>query len=109
MSESAAAAAPPAPAHSLDFSQRSDADLFEDMARAPAHIAAAHAAFAEFHRRHAAYLFAVCERRYRGEAEEIVAETLRRVYASAAQFDRSALVDVSSPDAARHLVRAWVG
>jgi hypothetical protein len=107
MSESAAAVAPAA--QTLDFSDRTDADLFEAMALAGACIARAHAAFAEFHRRHAAYLFAVCQRRYRGEEEEIVAETLRRVYESATLFDRSALVDVSTPDAARRFVRAWVG
>ena len=108
MSESAAAVVTPAPAQTPDLSARTDAGLFEGMARAGASVAKAHAAFAEFHRRHAAYLFAVCQRRYRGEAEEIVAETLRRVYASASQFDCSTLTD-ASPDAARHLVRAWVG
>jgi RNA polymerase sigma factor (sigma-70 family) len=109
MSESAEVAEHPATARTLDFSARTDADLFEGMARAGACVSSAHAAFAEFHRRHAAYLFAVCQRRYRHEAEDIVAETLRRVYASASQFNCSALTDVSAPDAARHLVRAWVG
>jgi RNA polymerase sigma factor (sigma-70 family) len=109
MSDSAAAAAPPATAHPPRFAELTDADLFEEMASSGACVARAHAAFTEFHRRHAAYLFAVCERRYRADAEEIVAETLRRVYASAAQFDRSALVNTAGPDAARQLVRAWVG
>jgi DNA-directed RNA polymerase specialized sigma24 family protein len=109
MSESAAVAAPAVTVEPLDLTARTDADLFAGMARAAACVAHAHAAFAEFHRRHAAYLFAVCRRRYRHEAEEIVAETLRRVYASAAQFDRSALAAVAGPDAARRLVRAWVG
>lgn len=109
MSESVAVAVPPAQAQPPDFSNHTDADLFEGMARAGACATTAHACFAEFHRRHASYLYAVCVRRYRHEAEEIVAETLRRVYASAAQFDRTALTDTSSPDAARHLVRAWVG
>jgi DNA-directed RNA polymerase specialized sigma24 family protein len=109
MSESAAVAAAPVTARPPDFSARTDADLFEGMARAGTCTAAAHAAFAEFHRRHTAYLFAVCLRRYRGEAEEIVAETLRRVYASAAQFDHAALATATAPDAARRLVRAWVG
>src|SRR5262245_45451229 len=109
MSDSAAAAATPASAQIPDFSDHTDADLFAGMALAGTCTAKAHAAFAEFHRRHAAYLFAVCQRRYRGEAEEIVAETLRRVYSSAAQFDRSALATGASPDAARQLVRAWIG
>jgi RNA polymerase sigma factor (sigma-70 family) len=109
MSESAEIAGAPAVAPTLDFSDRTDADLFEWMALAGTRIVEAHAAFAEFHRRHAAYLFAVCERRYRSEAEEIVAEALRRVYESAPQFDRSALVDATAADAARQLVRAWMG
>jgi len=109
MSDSAAAAAPPATAQPPRFSEPADADLLEEMALAGTCVARAHAAFAEFHRRHAAYLFAVCERRYRADAEEIVAETLRRVYASAAQFDRSILANTANPDAARQLVRAWVG
>ncbi len=109
MSELAAAAAPPAPAHSPDLAAETDADLFAGMALGGACVARAHACFAEFHRRHAAYLFAVCERRYRESAEEIAAETLRRVYESAPLFDRSALADAESPDATRRLVRAWVG
>lgn len=109
MSESAAAAASPAAVQTLDFSGLTDADLFEGMALAGTCVARAHACFAEFHRRHAAYLFAVCQRRYRSAAEEIVAETFRRVYESAPQFDRSAVANGSAPDAARQLVRAWVG
>jgi RNA polymerase sigma factor (sigma-70 family) len=112
MSESAPAAARPAPARPPDFAARTDADLFEVMARADSRAegrADAHAAFAEFHRRHTAYLFAVCARRYRGEAEEIVAEALRRVYASAAQFDAAALRTLPGSDAARRFVRAWLG
>ncbi|MCI0699827.1 MAG: sigma-70 family RNA polymerase sigma factor [Planctomycetia bacterium] len=109
MSESTAPAVRHAAAQTLDFSNRTDADLFEWMALAGTCIAKAHAAFAEFHQRHAAYLFAACERRYRGEAEEIVAETLRRVYESAPRFDRSLLANVSATDTARQLVRAWIG
>ena len=109
MSESAAAADPPVTALPLDFSTHTDADLFEGMALAGTCVARAHAAFAEFHRRHAAYLFVVCLRRYRGEAEEIVAETLRRIYSSAAQFDLSALTSATAPDSARRLVRPWIG
>jgi RNA polymerase sigma factor (sigma-70 family) len=109
MSESAAAAAPPVTAQPPDYSTHTDADLFEGMALAGTCIAKAHAAFAEFHRRHAAYLYVVCLRRYRGEAEEIVAETFRRIYASAGQFDLSALTGVSAPDSVRRLVRAWIG
>jgi RNA polymerase sigma factor (sigma-70 family) len=109
MSESATAAAMPVSAETLDFSDQTDADLLERMALAGTCIATAHAAFAEFHRRHAAYLYAACERRYRSEAEEIVAETLRRVYQSAPQFDRTALANVPAADAACRLVRAWIG
>ena len=109
MSELAAAAASPAPAQTPDCSVLTDADLFVGMALAGTCVSRAHACFAEFHQRHAAYLFAVCQRRYRDAAEEIVAETLRRVYESAPLFDRSALTNGSSPDAARQLVRAWVG
>jgi RNA polymerase sigma factor (sigma-70 family) len=109
MSESAAAAATPVSAPALDLPSRSDADLFEAMALGRACTVRAHAAFAEFHRRHAPYLFAICSRRYGGAAEEIVAEVLRRVYAAAARFDRSTLTDGASPEATRRLVRAWVG
>lgn len=109
MSESATAAVSSAPADPLDFSVHTDADLFAGMALAGTCIARAHACFAEFHRRHAAYLFAVCERRYRSAAEEIVAESLRRVYVSAPLFDRTALANGTNPDAARLLVRAWIG
>jgi len=109
MSESAAGSATPVTAQTLDFSEHTDADLLARMALAGTSLAGAHAAFAEFHRRHAAYLYAVCERRYRGEAEEVVAETLRRVYESAPRFDRSALAAAPTAADARRLVRAWVG
>ena len=109
MSELAAAAASPAPARTTDCSTQTDADLFEGMARAGVCVATAHACFAEFHRRHVAYLYAVCARRYHDAVEEIVAETLRRVYESAPQFDRSALTNAADATGARHLVRAWVG
>jgi RNA polymerase sigma factor (sigma-70 family) len=109
MSESAKAATAFATAQPQDFSNHTDADLFESMALAAISTPTAHAAFAEFHRRHAAYLYAVCLRRYRAEAEEIVAETLRRVYESAPRFDRAALTASASPDASRRLVRAWIG
>lgn len=115
MSESAAAAAAvesesaPATTPTRDYSDSTDADLFARMALAAVSLADAHAAFAEFHRRHAAYLYAVCLKRYRAEAEEVVAETLRRVYESAARFDCATLTNLASPDAARQLVRAWVG
>src|SRR5262245_13851550 len=108
MSESAGIAVAAA-AQPLDFSDRTDADLFAGMALAATRAVEAHAAFAEFHRRHAAYLYAACLRRYKGEAEEIVAETLRRVYESAPRFDRPALADLPNADAARLLVRAWLG
>ena len=109
MSESAEAAAPPAAAQTLDFSALADADLLEWMALARTCTAEAHAAFAEFHRRHAAYLYAVCVRRYRGEAEEVVAEALRRVYESAPLFHRAAAAGAPTADAARQIVRAWTG
>lgn len=109
MSESAGGAVMPAPTQSLDFSSATDADLFEWMAIGDSCATDAHAAFTEFYNRHAQYLFAQCERRYRGEAEDIVADTFRRVYESAGQFDRSTLANVTDATAARRLVRAWVG
>jgi DNA-directed RNA polymerase specialized sigma24 family protein len=109
MSESAVGTAAPEPARPPDHAALTDAALLEGMARAGTCVAEAHASFAEFHRRHAGYLFAVCLRRYRGAAEEIVAETLRRVYSSASQFDRATLTAGTGPDGARRLVRAWVG
>ena len=109
MSEPAEDAVTPAPIQSLDFSAATDADLFEWMAMGDSCATDAHAAFAEFYRRHSQYLYSQCERRYGGEAEDIVADTFRRVYESAGQFDRNTLANVSDPVAARRLVRAWVG
>jgi RNA polymerase sigma factor (sigma-70 family) len=109
MSESAADAVTPALVPSMDFSAVTDADLIEWMAVGDACAAEAHAAFTEFYGRHAQYIFAVCERRYGGEAEDIVADTFRRVYESASQFDRNTLVNVQDATAARLLVRAWMG
>ena len=108
MSEPAEHAGAETPAGAPDPSGDTDAALFRRMARGDSSPGEAHAAFAEFHRRHVAYLFAACERRYRGEAEEIAAETLRRVYESAGRFDHSALAGASADDA-RRFVRAWLG
>lgn len=109
MSEPAEDATITATVQTLDFSSATDTDLFEWMAMGDSCIADAHAAFAEFYGRHSRYLFAQCARRYAGEAEDIVADTFRRVYETAAQFDRTALADLSDTTAARRLVRAWVG
>lgn len=109
MSESVEDATITATAQDLDFSSATDADLFEWMAMGDSCVTDAHAAFVEFYRRHAQYLFAQCERRYGGEAEDIVADTFRRVYATATQFDRTTLADITDETAARRLVRAWVG
>jgi RNA polymerase sigma factor (sigma-70 family) len=108
MNEPAQAAAPPEDAPP-DFSEHSDADLFEWMALGEGSPTEAHAAFAEFHRRHGKYLFNECQKRYKGEAEEIAAEAMRRVYDSAGQFDRTKLKDPADLVAARRLTRAWVG
>src|SRR5207249_6478240 len=63
MSESAAGAATAVTAQTPDFSDHTDADLLEGMALAGTSVAKAHAAFAEVHRRLAAYLYAACDRR----------------------------------------------
>lgn len=87
----ASAAAPPSATKPPDFTMDSDADLFVWMADAAADPVTAKAAFAELYRRHAAFIFAQCERRYGNAAEEITAEAFRRVYKSAARFDPSKL------------------
>lgn len=105
LAQAAAKAADPPP----DFSSDSDADLFEWMALGDTSPTEAHAAFAEFHARHAKYIYAQCKRRYKDEAEAIAADALMRVYESAAKFDRTELSDWTDAVAARRLVRAWVG
>lgn len=105
LAQAAAKVADPPP----DFSSDSDAELFEWMALGDSSPTEAHAAFAEFHRRHAKYFWAQCFKRYKDEAEDILAETLRQVYETAAKFDRTILSDPKDVVTARRLVRAWVG
>jgi DNA-directed RNA polymerase specialized sigma24 family protein len=109
MSEPAVDAASPACVESLDFSTATDADLFEWMAMGDTCASDAHTAFAEFHRRHAKYVFDQCKKKYKDEAEAIAANALQRVYASAAKFERTNLGDWTDAIAARRFVRAWVG
>ncbi len=109
MSEPAQALASPGADSPPDFSTDTDADLFEWMALGDGSPTEAHAAFAEFHRRHGKYLYDQCEKKYKDEAEEIAVATLRRVYESAPKFDRKKLHDPTDTTAARRLVRAWVG
>jgi RNA polymerase sigma factor (sigma-70 family) len=74
--------------------------------------AAARAAWGEFHRRHAEYLYAVCVRAYGallgGEpgAADLVSETLLRAFEHASAFDPG---DIEDPDRQRRRVRAWLG
>ena len=92
----------------MNFLNASEGDLVEWMAikECPDD---ARAAFGEFHRRHARYLFAACERKYgiQGLAEDIVCETLIRVFGRAASFDLTRLDGDGEAD--RNKVRAWLG
>lgn len=105
LAQTSAEAADPPP----DFSSDTDADLFEWMALGDGSPTEAHAAFAEFHARHAKYIYGQCERRYKDEAKVIAADALLRVYESAAKFDRTKLSEWTDAVAARRFVRAWVG
>src|SRR5947209_18457689 len=100
MSEPAHAAAAAADSPP-DFSADTDADLFEWMALGDGSQTEAHAAFAEFHRRHGKYLFDQCTKKYKDEAEEIAWGAFRRVDESAAKFDRKKLRDPTDAIAAR--------
>lgn len=93
----------------LNFSTATEADLFEWMAAAESCQEDARAAFAEFHRRHAAFLYAQCVRRYRGAAEDIVQDTLLRVYERAETFDLERAGGGVTPAGASRAVRAWMG
>jgi len=94
------------------YSSESDADLLAYMAMAGEDPAAAREAWAEFYRRHAGYLQAVCERAYGGGlggdlgVGDLVAETFRRAFDRAQQFSAR---DVECPELLRRRVRAWLG
>ena len=87
----------------------SDADLLGYMSMSGEDPASARGAWAEFYRRHAEYLYAVCFRAYGplvgGEPGvcDLVAETFKRVYQHAGRFDAAGLTD---PDALRRRTRA---
>lgn len=89
-----------------------DADLLLYMAMAADDPAGARAAWEEFYRRHAGYLYAVCLRAYGpllgGEAgaADLTAETFRRAYEHAATFDPAGLTDAAQ---LRRRTRAWLG
>jgi RNA polymerase sigma factor (sigma-70 family) len=89
-----------------------DADLLVYMSMAGDDASAAGAAWEEFHRRHAPYLYAVCLRAYGpmlggpAGAADLVADTLRRAFEHADKFDAGGLDD---PDRLRRRVRAWLG
>jgi DNA-directed RNA polymerase specialized sigma24 family protein len=68
----------------------------------------ARAAWAAFFIRHREYLYK-CLSRYGHAAEDIAAETFRRVYENSEQFDRNWVADPNDADAMRKLVKAWLG
>jgi RNA polymerase sigma factor (sigma-70 family) len=108
MSETAQAAGAPAQSEQLDFAESSEAELFEWMATAASCAADAQAAFTEFHRRHAGFLYRQCERHYPDAAEDIVADTLRLVYKNADKFDLNRVREPVTPELARRRVRSWL-
>lgn len=89
-----------------------DADLLGYMSMDKDDPASARDAWAEFYRRHAEFLYAVCFRAYGallgGEAGvcDLVAETFKRVYEHAARFDAAGLIEA---EALRRRTRAWLG
>lgn len=93
-------------------STESDADLLAYMAMRAEDPATAREAWAEFYRRHAGYLQAICERAYGAGlggdlgAGDLVAETFRRAFDRAHQF---AVRGAPSEDVLRRQVRAWLG
>jgi len=91
----------------LEFSTASEADLFEWMAAGETCQNDAQAAFAEFHRRHGAFLYAQCLKRYRWAADDIVQDTLIRVFERAETFNLARVRGVT-PSVASRAVRAWM-
>jgi len=95
-----------------DFRTDSDYDLLEIMTWQQSDPVASREAWAEFYRRHATYLYGVCRRftrRLGGEAsaEDLTAETFKRVYESAAHTFKPGTS--KDPDAIGRHVRAWLG
>jgi len=94
------------------FTADSDYDLLEMMTWRQTDLQASTDAWAELYRRHAGYLYAVCRKltRYLGgdaAAEDLVAETLKHVYESAARTFRPG--PSKDPETIRKHVRAWLG
>lgn len=88
-----------------------DADLLAYMAMANEAVEEAQAAFVEFHRRHAGFLYAGCKREF-GRAlpihyaiEDLVGDTLTRTFERAGTFDAKVERD---PVRLRRLTRAWL-
>jgi RNA polymerase sigma factor (sigma-70 family) len=96
-----------------DLSRETDANLLTMMTWCGRDDQAAREAWAEFYRRHAGYLYAVCLRAYRrllgGEAgvEALVSDTFLAVF----QRGAATFQACGSPDqeTARRRVRAWLG
>jgi RNA polymerase sigma factor (sigma-70 family) len=94
------------------FAGESDGDLLVYMTMAEEDPPTARAAWEEFYRRHAEYLYAVCVRAYGpllgGQAGvcDLVADTFRRAYEKADKFDAQG---ISDPERLRRRTRAWLG
>lgn len=87
-----------------------DEDLVVFMSWQSDHPGVAQAAFAEFHKRHVRYLYAVCLEAYaddigHGGVEDLVQETFWRAYEKADTFTPMN----GEEDAARRRIRAWLG
>jgi len=95
-----------------DFRADTDYDLLEIMTWQQLDPEASREAWAEFYRRHVAYLYRVCRRFAHSlggdaAAEDLTAETFRRVYESAARTFKPGTS--KDPDAIVRHVRAWLG
>ncbi len=97
---------------SAELAGETDADLLVYMALAGDDPSVARAAWAEFYRRHAEYLYGVCLRAYAellgGEPGvcDLVADTFKRAYEYAGRFDADGMDD---PERLRLRARAWLG
>lgn len=94
----------------FDPHDETDEDLLVLMSWKSEHPEEARAAFAEFHRRHVRYLYAVCLRAYaddigRDGVEDLVQETFWRAFEKADTFTPMN----GDEDAAGRRVRAWLG
>ena len=97
---------------SAELAGETDADLFVYMSMSADEPQTARAAWEEFYRRHATYVYRVCLRAYSelvgGEAGvcDLVADTFRLAFETAHLFDPARVQD---PERLPQVARAWLG